>query len=165
MNTNESRYKKYIDPKLWSYIKENRMAMVAIKGAISELESYTFIKSQLGEDWRLTHNNDGEADFTATNIHTNQKFQIEAKRCGTEIIDFQRAIREKIEVRLYDYDFCDILCVDHSDFTGKLNDYKFIHTNDLPNHKEYADKIKPRVKISDFSSTLTEVMKKNKKII
>ena len=157
------RYQKYINPILWEHIEHSRMAKVSLMGTISELEARRYIKEYLGEDWELVHNKDGSADFTAVNKVTDQLVKIEAKRTSKNVINFQRAIRDITQVRLYDYDFCDIICVDMSDFTGVLNDYRFINTQVLPSHKTYSNKIKPSIVVEEYSTTLNDAIKKLKK--
>jgi hypothetical protein len=135
------------------------MAMKQITGAISELEALEYIENNLGPDWTVVRNKDGGADFTATNHKTKEVYNIESKRCSTSKINFQRAIRDKKYVRLYGYDFCDILCVDRSDYSGNWNDFHFINTSDLPPHSKYEDKIKPDIEVSKFSKSLNEAIK------
>ncbi len=162
-NINDSRYKKHLSPELSDWLKDSRMARIAMAGAISELEAYIYIKSHLGEDWSLVHNKDGGADFTVTNIRTDQVIKIEAKRTGTGKVDFQRAIREKQEVRLYEYDFCDVICVDMYDVTGIENDYRFINTSSLPNHNKLTHKVKPSIIVEGNSTSLKASIKKLQK--
>ena len=164
MNNNiELRYQKYIKPTLWEHIAHSRMAKVSLMGTISELEAYRYIKERLGEEWEVVHNKDGTADFTAVNRVTGQIAEIESKRTSKNEINFQRAIRDVMEVRLYDYDFCDIICVDMSDVTGVVNDYRFINTQSLPAHKNYPNKIKPSILVEENSITLGDAIKNLKK--
>ena len=160
MNSNiELRYQKYIKPILWEHIAQSRMAKVSLMGTISELEAYVYIKAYLGKEWELTHNKDGTADFTAVNRITGQVVRIESKRTSKNQINFQRAIRDVMEVRLYDYNFCDIICVDMSDVTGIVDDYRFINTQSLPAHKSYPNKIKPSILVDENSTTLGDAIK------
>ena len=164
MNSNiELRYQKYIKPILWEHIAQSRMAKVSLMGTISELEAYAYIKAYLGKEWELVHNKDGTVDFTAVNKITGQLVRIESKRTSKNQINFQRAIRDVMEVRLYDYNFCDIICVDMSDVTGVVDDYRFINTQSLPAHKSYPNKIKPSILVEENSTTLDDAIKNLKK--
>ena len=134
---------------LFKFADKDERFGVALRGALSQIRLRMYLES-LGFDVRENQSdNVGAPDFVI-----NGK-TLEHKRArnhnysdGSFKAEFQKS-RGKIPQRLYDEGFSDFVSSDVSHHTGKRNDFRFIKTKELKNHKTYNHKISPLQKIDE----------------
>ena len=135
------------------------------KAALGNISQFC-IKEVLEKDrnisnFRCGQDEYGEPDFIYE--YRGKEIRHEHKRADTKstkgiiTVDYQKT-RRTVPERLYLIEHCDVVSVDVSLHTGKINDFRYTRSKKLRKHHEYKDRAASTQCVNNWKSSLLEAL-------